>query len=154
MTSVSITALITSLRTSFLDASTIEDEQGVVHEPEQIKENIVDAPTLQIYPVDGNTDRQGENDRTSFGASIRQTTITVYADYYARQRSHIGEDLNAVVEGMDALINVLEAQQTKPYFGNTDIKSFAWRWEYVTFAYGEQEVKYSGVRFIITLYVF
>lgn len=151
---VSIAALLTSLRTTFLDTATIDDGQGVVHKPDQIKENIIDTPTLQIYPFEGNTDPSGNTDRTTFGAAVRQTPIIFHADYYARQRSHIGEDLNAVVEGMDALINVLEAQQTKPYFGNASIKAFNWRWEFVTFTYGEQEVKYSGVRFIITIMVF
>lgn len=154
MTSVSIQTLLTSVRATLAEATTITGGLGVAHKPDQMKENIVDTPTLQIYPVSGQTDPQGDTDRTTFGAGVRRTTIVLWCDYYARQRSHLGEDLDAVVDGMDAIINILEAQQVKPYFGNANIKAFAWGWEYVSFSYGEQEVKYSGVRFILTLTIF
>jgi len=119
-----------------------------------------DMPLLQVYPESGNTDSGGGNtDRTTFGAGRRQTTITFHADLYARQRSHISEDMAAVVAGMDSIIAILEAQKERPFFGlgsaeDKYIKSFRWRWERVVFQYGDQSLPYAGVRFIIEATIF
>ena len=113
-----------------------------------------DLPLLQVYPNDGTTDPSGNTDRTTFRGGVRQTALTIHADVYARQRSHIGEDMKAVVNSMDAIINVLEAQNVKPYFGLVGIKAFAWRWERVTFIYGDPQLPYAGVRFYLSIRTF
>jgi hypothetical protein len=57
-----------------------------------------------------------------------------------------------LVNGIDAITNVIEGQDQKPYFGLVGIKGFSWRWDRVTFDYGG--VAYVGARFMLTLRVF
>lgn len=129
---------------------------------DELQEGIhaADMPLLQVWPVEGNTDAGGgTTDRTTFGAVRRQALTAFNADVYVRQRSHIGEDIGALVPMIDNVIAVLEAQQTEPYFGlGTDwtgyIKNFRWRWEYVSFRYGADELPYVGVRFTLEFITF
>lgn len=151
---ITVKALTTAVRNTLATATVIADDQGVAHDVTQMKEGMPDRHTLQVYPTEGQTNVTGNTDRASFGAEVRHTETIIHADYYARQRSHLGEDLTAMVDGIDALIAVLETQKRAPLFGESDIKSFRWRWEYVTFVYGDPEVKYAGVRFFITLTLF
>ena len=121
---------------------------------DELTESIPDLPLLQVYPESANQDPAGGTERTSFGAGVRQTSLVVNADYYARQRSDIGEDMAALVNGIDAITDVLEGQDKKPYFGLDGIKAFAWSWSRVVFLYGDPEQKYIGARFVITLRFF
>lgn len=113
-----------------------------------------DLPLLQVYPAEGTTDPSGNTDRTTFRGVVRQTAIVINADVYAQQRAHIGEDMKAVVDAMDAIIDVLETQNVKPYFDLVGIKAFSWNWEYVTFRYGDPQLPYAGVRFYLHIRVF
>ncbi len=74
----------------------------------------VESDTLQVYLENSQTDPRGDTGRTTFQAKVRQTAITIHIDVYARQRSHIGEDLAACVDLADEIEVVLESQQTKP----------------------------------------
>jgi hypothetical protein len=121
---------------------------------DELTEGMQDTPTLQVYPEDGNQDPSGNTDRTSFKAGVRQTMLTVNADYYAHQRAHIGEDMAALVNGIDAITNILEAQDTKPYFGLAGIQAFSWSWRRVTFVYGDPQQSYVGARFTLNIRVF
>ena len=113
-----------------------------------------DLPLLQIYPDSGEADIESGTDRSTFRAGIRQTQFIIVADLYARQRSHIGEDMHALVDSIDAIIAVLEAQDTKDYFGQDGIQAFRWRFERVTFMYGDPQIPYVGARFYLTIRVF
>jgi hypothetical protein len=119
-----------------------------------LTEGMNDVPTLQVYPDGGNQDAQYATDRTTFKAGTRQTSITIFADYYARQRSQLGEDMKALVDGIDAITDVFEAQDTTPYFGLTGIKNFHWSWQRVAFTYADETIKYMGARFTIVLRVY
>jgi len=83
---------------------------------------------------------------------VRQTEFVIHADYYAEQRGHIGEDMAALVDGINTLTDMLEGQDQKPYFGLDGLKAFFWRWDRVTFEYGG--VGYVGARYLITVRVF
>ena len=113
-----------------------------------------DVPLLQVYPEAGLQDAGGRTDRYTFQAGARQTEFTLHADYFARQRSHIGLDMKALVNGIDALQNVLEAQDKKPYFGLDGIRAFSWTWSRVVFAYGDPQLAYMGARFVLLVRVF
>lgn len=154
MTSIKISEIITGIKTT-LAATTVTGDTVIAQEPNDFDEGIVDSALMQIYPVSGDTDPAGNNDRRSFQAAVRLTEVVVHVDYYARQRSNLDEDMVAVVNGMDGIIDKLE-QQTTVLFGldKTKVKAFKWHWEHVTFVYGDPEVKYAGVRFIITVTVF
>lgn len=121
---------------------------------DELSEGMNDLPALQVYPEMGNQDPSGNADRTTFRAAVRQTELTIFADYYARQRSHIGEDMAALVSGIDAIVDELEKQDTKPYFGLEGIKAFSWSFRRVTFVYGDPQVSYIGARFEIKVRVF
>ena len=121
---------------------------------DELTEGVNDVPMLQVYPENGNQDPSGNTDRTTFKAGVRQTMLTIHADYYAHQRVHIGEDMAALVSGIDALTDIFEAQDTKPYFGLEGIQAFSWSWQRVTFQYGDPQYSYVGARFIINVRVF
>lgn len=154
MTSIKVAEIITGIKTT-LSAAIITGDTIVAEEPDDFTEGIVDSAVLQVYPFAGDTDPAGNNDRRSFQAAVRLTEVVVHADYYARQRSNLDEDMVAVVNGMDGIIDKLE-EQTTVLFGldKAKVKAFKWHWEHVTFVYGDPEVKYAGVRFVITVTVF
>jgi hypothetical protein len=121
---------------------------------DELTEGVQDFPMLQVYPEAGNVDAVGSTDRTTLQAGCRQTSVTIHADYYARQRSQLDEDMKALVNGIDALTNVLEQQDTKPYFGLDGIRAFRWEWRRVTFVYGDGGQPMVGARFVLTVRVF
>ncbi len=136
---------------------------------DELREAITDRETLQVYPESNiGTDLTGTADRQSFGGKggveakpIRNKLYTIHADYYAQQRKVIGEDMQRLVNGIDALEVILEDQDVKPYFGLIDpvtgtgaLKSFQWSWTRVTFTYGDPQLQYVGARFAIIIGVF
>ena len=112
----------------------------------------LDCPRLEVYPEKGVTDPSGTTDRTAFKAGIQQSVLTVHADLYARQRSQLGEDMKAIVDMLDELIPLLEAQERPPFFGVVGIKAFRWRWNRTLFR--RAEAQYVGARFTIELKLF
>jgi hypothetical protein len=144
-----ITELCAAVK-STLDNSLI----NYIQEPKDLTEGIQDQRVLQIYPESGATDVFTNTDRRTFSAGVRQSEIIINCDYYLRQRAHLGEEMADLLPGIDAIIERLEAQQTKPYFGLTWIKAFSWRWERTTFVYGDAQMPYIGARFILRFIVF
>ena len=133
---------------------------------DDLSEGMQDYPTLQVYPeANLGTDRDQETDRTAFMAATgtvkhRQKEYVIHADLFARQRSNLAEDMAQLVETVDEIEDILEAQVC-PLFGLTvagaakgPIRSFRWSWQRVIFEYGDPVVKYMGARFILTLVVF
>lgn len=122
--------------------------------PDKLTESIPDVALAQVYPETGETSKGSTNDRLTMRGGIRINESVWNIDVYARVRSHIGEDMAKVITLMDDVTLMLEAQNTQPYFGLQGIKAFAWRWQRTTFAYGDPEVKYAGIRFILTFTIF
>lgn len=160
MANITLNQIVDAVETTLSTATTLVRSQSYDELTEGIQP--ADCPLLQVYweslsPV--STD--SGTDRRSFGGGggientpLRDKAIVIHADYYARPRSHIAEDMQAVVDGADALIDVLETQDTTPFFGLEGIKSFQWQATRVTFVYGDPQTPYSGARFVITLRVF
>jgi hypothetical protein len=122
---------------------------------DELTDGVQDTPLLQVYPESGFQSAGSSTDRYTFGGGgdpVRQTECVIHADYYARQRAHIGEDMKALVDGIDAMQNIFEAQDRKPYFGLAGIEAFAWRWDRVQFEYSG--VLYMAARFVLTVRVF
>lgn len=120
---------------------------------DELSEGMQDYPTLQVWP--------GENPGTSLGSETHKKTLrfssgighsvkeyVIYADLFARQRSHVAEDMAQLVETITDLEDILDTQSCPP-FGNDNIMDFKWRWEHVTFDYGG--VLFAGARFYITV---
>lgn len=149
MSRISLVQILTAIRDTLAPAPTLVRTQGF----DELSEGIHDMPLLQVYPETGVQDPASDTDRTTFGAGVRQTDITIHADYYARQRSHMAEDMAALVAGVDAITNIMEEQDSQP-FGLEGIKAFRWHWQRVKFLYGDPQLPYVGVRFVIVLRVF
>lgn len=122
---------------------------------DKITEGIPDLPLLQIYLDNAVVDDLGTNAQASFGGAVRRTHAQAFVDGYARQRSHLGEDLRAQMQLIDALDTKLAQQTTVPFFGLSTIKDFHWKWERATFSIGEgtSKIDYAGCRFTIDLWV-
>jgi len=86
--------------------------------------NAGDTPLLQVYWQSLVMDPDDETDRFSFQGGIRQKLFTIYADVHSRQRGHLAEDNQALTDNVDALLDVLEQQNVKPYFGLDEIQAF------------------------------
>ena len=108
-----------------------------------------DCPRLQVYPDTFAPNPDSRADRTTFKSAIQFQQLIVFVDVYSRKRSQMALDMKAVVDNLDALIDVLEAQEEKPFFGVAAITVFDWVWKRATFVYVEE--LYAGGRFTITL---
>lgn len=148
--SITIARICDAIETTLATATTVMASESY----DELAEGIHDFPTLQVYWESSNQSEESSTDRFTFQAGCRQTNMVIHADYYARQRSHINEDNKAVVDGADAIINVLENQNTKPYFGLDGLQSFRWEASRVIFVYGDAQTSYVGIRFMIAVRVF
>ena len=110
------------------------------------------CPRLHVYPDRVGEDYTTNTDRTAFAAGVQQSEILIFVDHFARQRSQMPLDMKATVEGLDALIDVIEEQERKPFFGVTGIQSFKWSWKRAALIYGD--AVYAGGRFSILVRVF
>lgn len=124
---------------------------GVSQSYDGLTEGVNDLPTLQVYWESCNQDAQTGTNMSTFQGGTKQTSTVIHADYYARQRSQIGEDMKALVDGTDAIIEVLERQNKSPFFDLGGIKNFKWSASRVIFTYADEQIKYMGARFIIEL---
>lgn len=111
-----------------------------------------DTPLIQVYPEEGSCDPSGNTDRSSFQGGVRQKRLLLYVDVYARERSQIGEDMKGAIDILDALIDVFEVQDKKPYFDLVGLKAFSWRWKRMPFEYAK--TRYMGVRFYLTVWIY
>jgi hypothetical protein len=150
MTSITLAQILDAVEGTLATAPTLARSMSY----DELTEGINDTPLLQVYPEAGDQDPTTANDRTTFTAGVRQTNITINCDYYAQQRKHLGEDMAALVDGIDAMTNLFEAQDTKPYFGLIGIKAFHWSWQRVIFDYGDPAIVYVGARFTLLIRVF
>jgi hypothetical protein len=118
----------------------------------ELTEGMNDTPTLQVYPeaCEVVAAESGTHVTTFKGGTIQETHI-IHVDYYARQRNHLGEDMETLVDGIDEIVTVLEDTVCPP-FGLEGIKSFQWSWSRVVWDYGG--VMYLGARFILRLRTF
>lgn len=144
-------AQITDAIESVLGAATgLERSQSY----DELTDGMTDAPTLQVYWQRDVTDPQGTTHQTTFRRGVQQTEMVFYADLFARQRSHIGEDMQTLYAAMESVRTTLEAETVKPYFNLDGIEAFRWTAEKVTFEYGDPVLPYLGVRYTITVRVF
>lgn len=121
-----------------------------------LTEGIHEYPLLQVYPAGMTGSSWGsQTDRSTFKGPVGGVVVhhsekeyTIHADLYARQRSHIDEDMEQLVDTVNEFEDILDTQEC-PFFGRSDLYSFHWSWQQVTFDYGG--VGFLGARFIITV---
>jgi hypothetical protein len=123
---------------------------------DELREGMNDENILQIYPEEETPVSTGSATQklTFSDAPYVDEEIVINADYYARQRSHIGEDMGQLVSGIDAIRANLKGQNCPNPFGLTGIANFQWSWTRVVFDYGGPELKYMGARFRLVLRTF
>lgn len=118
-----------------------------------LTESIPETPMIQVYFENMEIAGAGSTDRTSFGgklqAPVRETKVTINIDLYTRQRSNIGTDMASIHRYVDEVVKVLEAQNISPFFNLKGVGSFRWRVERAEFDYNN--VKYVGLRYVLTL---
>lgn len=122
-----------------------------------LKEAIPDCPVLRVYPEAAEGDVTAvNNDRASFRGGVRVQEVEIVCDVPCRQRSDLAEDSKATVEMADQLMDILEQQDTKPYFGLAGINGFRWRWERTVFMVGAGDgaVAHLGIRLRIFCRIF
>lgn len=146
------TAIDTSLGEALVTAGTLTKSLG----PGQLEEGVNDPNVLQIYPeLEGPVSTNSGTQKITLGDDpYIDEEITVIADYYAQQRAHIGEDMAALITGIDAIRANLKGQNCPNPFDLEGIANFQWSWERVVFAFGEPELKYVGARFRLVLRTF
>lgn len=133
--------------------STLADAVDRAQANESLTDGMNDLTALQVYFERLETSYGGRTDRVTFGGGVRRNQWVFTVDVYARQRSHIGEDMAAVANVADAVNDELEAQAGGTLFGLTGIKTFHWTAERVIFVYGDPETRYAGIRYTLTLIV-
>lgn len=146
--SITLTQICQAIETTLAPAVTYTQTAS------ELKDGMNDQPTLQVYPQSGSSSPPQTTDRTTFQAVVRQQEIIIYADLYATHRSEIGEDFAILLPLIDGIINEIEKQDTKPYFGLIGIKAFRWDWQRVLFQYNDPTQTFAGARFIFYLRVF
>lgn len=119
---------------------------------DELTEGMNDWPAIQVYPEACETVAADSGTQTTtFQLGVIQETLIFHVDYYARQRSHIYEDMKALVEGIDEIHTAMEDAGCPP-FGLEGIRSFQWSWQRVVFTYAA--VDYMGARFTLRLRTF
>lgn len=147
---VTFRQLLTDIAATFEAVESLTDVQAL----ENLQEHAFNTPLLQVYPQEGDPNAGGPRDRTTYGAGIRRHAMLFHLDLFARQRSFVGLDMAAMVDQLDAVYTKLEEQSRKPYFGNSNIQEFTWRWQRVTIVLGEEMTPYTGVRFFLNMEVY
>lgn len=125
---------------------------------DELTEGMNDPGVLQIYPEsEGLTDSLsgfGQTQQMTFGEDgLIQEEIIIHADYYAKQRANIGDDMAVLIPGIEAIRDKIKEQKCPP-FGLTGIRTFQWSWERTVWEYGQPELKYIGARFILRMRLF
>lgn len=120
---------------------------------EAMTEGINDYPLLHVYPelIEGDISSEGTN-RSTFRGGVQQVQLIINVDVFARQRSHMAEDMVALVAISDNVVSCLQDQETKPFFGVEGLQAFQWRGERVTFEYAD--TAFVGMRFQLTFRIF
>lgn len=119
--------------------------------PASLKESIPDYPAVQVYPDEWDTDNRTGNDRSTFGAGVRQREVTLFADVFVKPRAVLSEDIIKQVRLSDQIDELLD-QQRETLFNESRIKSMKWRGQRATFE--ENNTSFVGLRYTINLWVF
>jgi len=150
-----ITAVYFELGKELEAAGDLNDPQNY----DELTEGINTDKTFQVYweAIETVDSDSGATQKLTLGDSdgpVIQETIIIHADYYATQRSNIGDDMVKLIDGVQAIRAKIKAQPCTQPFGIVNCKSFQWRADRVTFEYGQDVISYVGARFILRLRLF
>ena len=101
---------------------------------DELTEGIHEDLLLQVWPQSGSPVSTGSGThKLTLDGGVIAEEIIIFADVY-RPRRHLGEDMKALVDGVDALRVIVKAQDCPP-FNLTDIRTFKWSWAIGSFEY-------------------
>lgn len=146
------TAIAETMRT-VVGVKRVEDAAQPNIDEGGLTEAFVDLPLIQVYWQRNDTSAGSGTDRATFVGGVRVNQMLFHVDVFAKQRGNLAEDAAKALELAEAVISVLEAQNTKPYFGLEGIKAFRYVADYTTFG-ADNGPRYAGVRFAIEVTVF
>lgn len=149
MTTLTIASICQNIADELADLTGFK----AVSDYSEITESIppTDLPLLQVYPEAYDPDPARPTERTAFQGNVKWQRLVVHLDHYPQQRSQMGEDFSAMVEGLDTIEQALSNQQTPPFFSTSGIKSFDWSWSRKIFRYSTS--LYVGGRFVLVLWI-
>jgi len=152
MATYSLGDIIDSVETTLSAAASLKRSQSY----DELMPGVHEVPLLQVWPAScdpvsfgSQTDRLTLGDRSEGeGHSVKEYVI--HGDLYGDTRGgrNIGESMKRLVTAINEMENILDTQKY-PLFGNSNLLSMTWRWEFVTFTYGK--VEYCGARFYVTV---
>jgi hypothetical protein len=120
----------------------------------ELTEGMADTPTLQVYFEEWENDiASATTDRTTYRGGVEQCQLVYHADILGAPRGpDLGEEMARLLPVVDQIIDILQAQKVKPYFGLDGIKAFRWSARRVQIDYNNE--LFVACRFIITIRVF
>jgi hypothetical protein len=117
---MTITQLTTAVRDTLGAAASIVQAQA----GREISESVPDTPMMQVYLQKYQGSTNSNTDRTTFRGGKRHKLYAVNVDVYVHTRSTLGDEMALLETVLDELIDILEAQDTQPYFGLAVISAF------------------------------
>jgi hypothetical protein len=150
MTVITLLTMATDVATFLATAPGLQRTQN----PRQLTDGMNTPNTLQVYPESWSQDEASDNQQTTFRGGVKQTLVTMIVDLYGRQRSNLGEDMEQLFTVGDAVNTLLDNITTAPYFGVTYIRAFQFNGQRTIFVYGDPEVRYMGIRWTLSLWVY
>ena len=123
---------------------------------DNLGEGLANTPLLQVYWNSLSSVSEGSaTDRRTFGGGakpIRTKRYVFRADLYCDPRGMLDANFIQMLPIVDEINNLLEAQDTKPYFGLDGIQSYTFSCERGVITYAQTD--YPVVQWTIELYVF
>lgn len=132
-------------------ADTLGTATGLVTSQDhtELTEQIPDLPLLQCYWLETRTDPTSGTAQRSFRGAVREKSLIFRADLFARQRSHIAEDMTELMQMVSEIQRVLEAEKEDRFGLGTAVTYEDWFGRQVDFQY--DNYIYLGARFEIKL---
>lgn len=153
-----IASINTAIEETLAAAAGLNRSQDMSEITDQIPD--ADMPLLQVYIDAWSGAANSGTHQNTFGGkgtntvSVKAKEWVYIADIYVGRLAIFGEKLALLATIASALQDILDAQQTAPFFGDDSgaIKSFQYNAERVTLEYSQ--VKYLAIRITLTLQLF
>lgn len=146
--SVTINELTTAVRDTLGAAASIVQAQA----GRDISESVPDTPMMQVYLQRFQLSANSQTGTTTFRGGKRHKLYALNVDVYVHPRSTLGDEMEKLETVLDELITILEAQDTKPYFGLDAIDAFKVN-DIERVVIENATFQYSGYRIPIDLHV-
>ena len=142
-----ITDMCTGIKEVVELATGVERAYDYDEMPEAVNND--DTPALVVYFQALEEDPTNQTASSTFRSVVRQRDWVFHVDVLAAQRNHLNENNEVMCKMADAIIDTLETQDSRPFFGVAGAQQFKFTAERVVINLGA--VDFYGIRFIITV---